>query len=674
MFQRHPKYAAFALTFFLAACSDAAQNDDDPAACQGAECPTPKCDDFEPLRQPLFGDMHVHTELSFDANSRGTRVGPSAAYAFARGEPIGVQPYDEDGNSLKTIQSERALDFAMVSDHAEFFWTIPLCTDPAEPAYDDALCERYREGGQSAFTAIGILGTAPPETTAYPSLCGEDAADCIDAGVDVWTDNIIPAAEAANDASAACEFTAFIGYEWTANPRTNHLHRDVVFRNAEVPGRAISYFDEPYAEGLWEHLRTDCLDAGEGCDALAIPHNPNMSAGLAFAPEGRDGPFDADYVVERSSMEPLVEIYQSKGQSECKPGELISDELCGFEILPFDNAGSESAGLFVDPNPASFVRSALGEGLKHQENLGANPFKYGIIASTDTHMAAAGSVRERGTPGDINEEADFSGEPREGLVVRPSRSPGGLAGVWAEENSRDSIFDAMRRRETFGTSGPEIVVRFFGGWSYADDICDAAELASIGYAEGVPMGSDLPAQSDDGSAPVFVVSARQDLGTPGDPGMPLQRLQIVKGWIDDAGEHRVQVYDVAGDPDNGAAVDLATCDAQPGAGGFESLCSRWVDPEFDPAERAYYYARVIENPKCRWSQQQCNEAGVDCSNPATVTEGFGECCDLTDAQCEAEAVDCDGDVPSELESCCRPRMPKTIQERAWTSPIWYAPR
>ncbi|MEM7138153.1 MAG: DUF3604 domain-containing protein [Myxococcota bacterium] len=674
MFQRFNKYAVCALAIGVAACSDQAQNEGDGDPCQAGQCPTPKCDDFEPLRQPLFGDMHVHTALSFDANTRGTRVGPSEAYAFARGESIGVQPYDVDGNSLRTIQRERPLDFAMVADHAEFFWAIPLCTDATQPAYDDSLCADYRQGGQVAFTSIGLLGAASPEEARYPSLCGQDATDCLDAGVDVWTDNIIAAAEAANDASAACEFTAFIGYEWTANPQTNHLHRNVVFRSATVPDRAMSYFDEPYAEGLWEHLRTECLEAGTGCDALAIPHNPNMSSGLAFAPMGRDGPFDADYVAERASMEPLVEIYQNKGQSECKPGETISDELCGFEILPFDNAGSEAIGDFVDPNPRSFVRDALGEGMKHAANLGENPFKYGIIASTDTHLAAAGNVRERDAPGNIYEEADFSGELRPGLIMRPTHSPGGLAAVWAEENSRASIFDAMRRRETFGTSGPEIVVRFFGGWSYAEDICDAADMATLGYAEGVPMGSDLPAESQSDSAPVFVVSARQDLGTPGDPGMPLQRLQIVKGWIDEANEHRVRVYDVGGNPDNGATVDIATCEPQPGTGGFESLCSRWVDPEFEPGQRAYYYARVIENPRCRWSQYACNEAGVDCSDPETVTEGFEECCDLTPAQCEAEAVDCTGEVPDELASCCRPLTPKTIQERAWTSPIWYAPR
>jgi hypothetical protein len=663
------------LLLVLSSCSNDGNGDTAPV-CGNSECPEQSCDDFDPLRRPLFGDTHVHTALSFDANIRGTRLGPADAYRYARGEPISIQPYDAEGTPLRTIQRERPLDFALVSDHAEFFGTLPQCTDPTQPAYDHPDCEKFRAGGLPAFAVFGLLQSAAPEDARYPDLCGDDAALCIEAGMDVWHDDIVAAAEAANDVSSSCNFTTFIGYEWTANTGTNNLHRNVVFRNATVPGHAVNYFDEPYVEGLWDRLRADCIDADNDCDALTIPHNSNLAGGKFFEPMGRDGAFDAEYAAERAFMEPLIEIYQHKGQSECKPGESISDELCGFELLPYTNFSSTTVDGFSEPASQDFVRAAFGEGMKHEATLGQNPFKQGIIASTDTHISAPGIVEERGWPGNTNVEGDFAGELRPGLITNPYRSPGGLAGVWAEENSREAIFLAMRRRETFGTSGPQIVVRFFGGWSYPSDICDDPNLAEVGYQHGVPMGADLPPPpSESAGGPTFVVSAKQDPGTANDPAAPLQRLQIVKGWVDDTGAYQVGVFEVGGNPDNGASVDPTTCELQPGTGGFASLCATWTDPSFDPNQRAYYYARVIENPKCRWSQYACNAAGVDCSQPATVTQGFEECCDLSDEECAAANIDCDVDpIPEGFEgSCCRPRVPKTIQERAWTSPVWYSP-
>jgi len=641
--------------------------------CGEIGCPAQSCDSFDPLRRPLFGDTHVHTALSFDANVRATRTGPEDAYRFARGESIGIQPYDEAGNPLRSTQRARPLDFAMVSDHAEFLGTVLQCRDPDQPAYDDPQCDNLRAGPVRAFIEFGALTGAPPENAAYPALCGEDATLCIDAGMDVWQ-GIIDAAEAAHDSSASCEFTALIGYEWTATTDLDNLHRNVVFRNSTVPQQAIGYFDEPYVEGLWERLRADCIDAETECDALTIPHNSNMGSDAFFALDGRDGSFDSEYVAERAYMEPLIEIYQHKGDSECLLGETISDELCGFEKLPYSNFAGSTTGTLDGQDPRSFVRAAFGEGMKLEATLGANPFKYGIIASTDTHISAPGAVRERDFPGHSMTTGNPAEEVRPGLISRPERSPGGLAGVWAEENSREAIFLAMRRKETFGTSGPQIVVRFFGGWSYPDDMCDQADLAQIGYDRGVAMGADLPPHPG-GSAggPRFIVSAKQDPGTAEDPGTPLQRVQVVKGWVDDAGEYQVEVFDVGGNPDNAATVNLDTCEPDEGSGGFSSLCASWTDPSFDPSQRAYYYARVIENPVCRWSQRQCNEAGVDCSVPETVTDGFEECCDLTDEECAAADVDCEtGSISGGFESCCTWRMPKTIQERAWTSPIWYS--
>lgn len=626
----------------LAACSTSSS---EPYVCN--DCVPQTCDDYDPLRQPFFGDSHVHTTLSYDANVRGTRLGHQAAYRFARGEAIGIQPYDEEGNAMRTIRRDRPLDWVAITDHAEFLGTVVQCTDPELPGYDHPQCELYRGDPLASFASFGLLTSQPPETVAYPELCGDAGEYCREAGLEVWSE-IQDDAAAFHDSSSACAFTALIGYEWTPNPGSNNLHRNVIFRNEVVPGRAVGYFDVQYVEGLWEHLREECIGAGHGCDVLTIPHNSNLSDGTFFQPLDRNGaPIDADYAAERAFMEPIFEIYQHKGDSECLPGQTISDELCGFEKLPYANFASITVGIFTDPDPKDFLRAALGQGMKLESSLGVNPFKHGIIASTDTHIAAPGHTPERGYAGHGNVGKGATATDFEvGLVDYPDNSGGGLAVVWAEENSREAIFRAMRRKETYGTSGPHIVVRFFGGWSYPSGVCNDASFARIGYERGVPMGGDLDAAPSDRS-PTFLVSAIQDPGTEASPGTPLQRIQVVKGWLDEAGEYHVRVFEAGGNPDNGASVDLDTCEPQAGTGGFPELCATWTDPAFDRALPAFYYARVIENPVCRWTTWQCKADGVDCDRPETVTEGY--------------------------ESCCEDRVPKTIQERAWTSPIWYTP-
>ncbi len=617
----------------------------EPAIC--SDCAEQTCDGYDPLRKPLFGDSHVHTTLSYDANVRGTRLGHADAYRFARGEPIGIQPYDDEGNSLRIIQRERPLDWVAISDHAEYLGTVAQCTDPERPAYNHPQCELYRGDPLESFANFGLITSQPPDKVAYPELCGDGGEHCLQAGMDVWSD-VQDVAAAFHDSSSACEFTALLAYEWTPNPATNNLHRNVIFRNDVVPDQAVGYFDEQYVEGLWQHLRSKCIDADNRCDALTIPHNPNLSNGTFFQPLDQNGdPIDTAYAAERAFMEPIVEIYQHKGDSECLPGQTISDELCGFEKLPFANFAAITVGIFTDPDPRDFLRAALGKGMQLESTLGVNPFKHGIVASTDTHIAAPGHTAERGYAGHGNVGKGATATEFEiGLVDRAFNSGGGLAVVWAEENSREAIFNAMRRKETYGTSGPQIVVRFFGGWSYRSNMCDDPSFASRGYEGGVPMGGDLSAAPND-SAPTFLLSAIQDPGTEAIPGTPLQRIQIVKGWLNEAGEYEVQVFDVGGNPDNGATVDVETCEPQPGTGGFSELCTTWTDPSFDPGRSALYYARVIENPVCRWSTWQCNLDGVDCDRPETVTEGY--------------------------EACCNGEVPQTIQERAWTSPIWYTP-
>jgi hypothetical protein len=289
------------------------------------------------------------------------------------------------------------------------------------------------------------------------------------------------------------------------------------------------------------------------------------------------------------------------------------------------------------------VREALLEGLHQQQQLGANPFKLGIIGSTDTHL---------GTPGLVDEDM-FVGHAAGIVTARldippfadsPVFNPGGLAVLWAEENSRDSLFAAMRRREVYGTSGPRPIVRFFGGWSYDENLCASPDFVARGYAGGVPMGGDLPLMPSGVRAPVFAMRALKDPGTQRHPGTPLQRMQIIKGWVED-GKPFERVLDVAGNEKNDSDVDLDTCETS--GTGADDLCTVWRDDAFDPSKPAFYYVRVIENPTCRWSQRSCLEAKVDCD------AWFGP--------------------DKRLAACCDPTVPKTIQERAWTSPIWYTP-
>ena len=600
------------------------------------------CARYDPLRRPFFGDTHVHTRLSFDAWGQGTLAGPREAYRFALGEPIGMQPYDAEGRPGARIQLRRPLDFAVVTDHSDLLGETQICQQATSPGHDSFVCRVVR-----AFPLLGYVlvngHVYSSEEPARYGFCQPGGAHCLEAGRGSWRE-IQDAAEEFYDRTSACRFTTFVGYEWTGMPGGNNVHRNVVFRNAVVQDYPTTYIETPTQEGLWAALEHECLDAGTGCDAIAIPHNSNFSNGRLFTITRADGtPIGADEARTRARLETLVEVTQHKGDSECRPG--AEDELCSYEqvLVPrmmdiaFDPVAPE------DLAPRTFVREALTAGLEQAQRLdGANPFQFGLIGATDTHLAAPGMVDEdefRGhAAGPVN--LRFGARPYPDL---PEFNPGGLGVVWAEENSRDALFTAMRRRETYGTSGPRITVRLFGGWGYPEDLCSAPDFASRGYAEGVPMGSVLPPRAAAG-APRLAVWALRDPGDRGAPSAPLQRIQIIKGWVDSEGIGRERVHEVAGDPANEADVDLDTC--TPRGAGFGQLCTVWTDPDFDPDAPAYYYARVVENPSCRWNQWACNAGGADCAS---------------------------GRVPEGLESCCDPQVPRTIQERAWTSPIWYAP-
>jgi hypothetical protein len=603
------------------------------------------CAAVDPLRRPFFGDLHVHTALSLDASTQDTRNRPRDAYRFARGEPMGIQPYDEAGRPERTVRLGRPLDFAAVTDHAELFGEVRICQTPGMPGHDSSTCRLYRWLPRVAFYMMNgdSIGSDHPIRYAF---CGAEGRTCLDAARGPWSE-VRDAAEEAYDRSSACRFTTFVAYEWSATPGTMNLHRNVIFRNATVPELPASSLDERTPQALWARLHADCLDAGTGCDVLAIPHNSNLSAGRMFRVEGPDVPrLDHDGAALRAAMEPLVEVVQHKGESECLTGLDTTDEACGFEKLSYDRFGGKfRKEMRFAPSRGSFVREALGTGLATAARVGANPFHVGFVGSTDTHIAAAGLVDEQGHPGHGGAAAALRHEGR----VLPDDvvyNPGGLAVLWAEENSRDALFAAMRRREAYATSGPRMVVRVFGGWDFPANLCDEAAFAARGYADGVPMGGDLPPPPADrpGGAPRFAISALRDAGTAARPGVPLQRVQVVKVWLDATGAHE-QAVDVAGDAANGAGVDARSC--RPTGRGFDTLCTVWTDPSFDPQARAAYYVRVLENPSCRWNAYVCNANAVDCEDPATV--------------------------PAGLASCCDDAVPKTIQERAWTSPIWYTP-
>lgn len=594
-----------------------------------------ECAGRNPLRNAYFGDLHVHTALSFDAYVHEVRVTPEQAYAFARGGEVAVPPMGEDGVGTQKVRLRRPLDFAAVTDHAEFIGPALDCTTPGA-AFDDEICAQFRSGEGAGIVRWGLqLTSAEPDR--FPELCNTEGVDCDASTTDAWR-RLIDAAEAAYDRSEACEFTTFIGYEWTGNTGGSNLHRNIIFRNDDVPSFPVSYFEEGTAPGLWRALDRVCNDAEGDCEVLAIPHNSNLSNGRMFVPEAIPDEDEAELAALRARMEPLVEIFQHKGSSECMNGLSgilgAQDELCEIENLRLkaDDCGDRTGGGLGIRNSGcvsrhDFVRNVLLTGLEEEERLGVNPYELGFIGSTDTHNGTPGLTAEDDWPGHHGREESTPEDrfgPPDIALTGVVNNPGGLAGIWAVENSRDALFDGLQRKETFGTSGPRIAPRFFAG-AIDQGLCDAADLLDKAYASGVPMGATLQASP---SSPVFLAQATSD-----PDGNPLEKLQIVKGWLDEDGNKRYEIYDVAS---VAGSVDTTSCAT---SGGSASLCETWVDPEYDPAQRAYYYLRVVEVPSCRWSTWDCNRTSGD----------------------------------ARPEGCDDPDLPATIREMAWSSPIWIAP-
>jgi len=592
-----------------------------------------------PLRNAYFGDLHVHTSYSLDAYALGNRNDPRAAYRYGRGDAITLP-----GGSRTRLKAP--LDFMAVTDHDMWLGELSLCLDSNDPAYKSDICRNLRQSDRDPQTALnsmwGLVAHVfknPAERN--PEVCGSAQADdnnkCFQRAQTIWQQ----IQKNADEFYEPGKFTTFAGYEWTAGfKRLGMLHRNVIFRGGQVPQSVYSAVDlNNSPERLWQWLERDCT--GE-CQVLSIPHNTNYGWGIALASNNSDGtPFTTEGLTRRAKLEHLIEIYQSKGNSECSPGLGTNDEQCSFEQLFKPCKPGESAFCAV---ASDYVRNALKTGLLLEGQYGVNPFKYGFIGDTDTHSSTAGSTEENNWHGgagllDERPESRLSDTMAAEMPVRQVlNNPGGLAGVWAEENTRESIFDALKRRETFATSGTRIRVRFFGGWTYRSDLSRSRNLISGAYQNGVPMGGDLPARPSQTKAPRFVAWATKDPNSAN-----LQKIQIIKGWAD-GGATQEKVYDVVCSDglkpdknthrcaDNGAKVNLTDCTYSNDKGASE-LSATWTDPDFKPTERAFYYVRVFENPTCRWSTYDANRVHAKLSE----------------------------------------YVPAVIQERAWSSPIWFTP-
>ncbi len=581
-------------------------------------------------RHAYFGDLHIHTQNSIDSYNFGVRATPDDAYRFAKGEAL-THPL---GNAIRLQGGP--LDFLAVTDHGEYLGVAAALADPRHPQASHPLAVKLRSEDPNERWEAGL------------ALDGWVRGQPV-SGLDPWPvvrsawQRTIAAAERHNDPG---RFTTFIAYEYSPTPSGMSLHRNVIFAGNDVPAQPFSAVDSLNAEDLWTWLDEQ---RANGIEALAIPHNSNWSQGKMFPRTNWAGePIDAAYAEQRRRNEPLVEITQSKGTSETHPALSPNDEWAGFEVwfknsMAFDADGS---WVFTDgATTGAYARDALRTGLEIEREIGANPYLFGFIGATDGHNAA-GSVEEDrhfgqtgiadGTPmarGSVPEKILGPSEIDLGIdMIEWGAS--GLTGVWAEENTRESIYAALRRKETFATSGPRIRVRFFAGYDYPDDLPKQHHAAERAYASGVPMGGVLAALP--GAAPRFFVQAARD---PREAW--LQRAQVVKSWIDGSGETHERVFDVACSdgltpdpkthrcPDNGARVYLDDCSISRNKGDVQ-LVTLWSDPTFDPTERALYYARVLQNPTCRWSTWDAIRAGVEPTS----------------------------------------KVPATIQERAWSSPIW----
>jgi len=587
-----------------------------PAAATGAG------NEENPLRNVYYGDTHVHTAYSLDAYLGGTRMTPADAYRFARGEAIVVNG--------KPHRLRRRLDFAAVTDHAEYLGEMQAALNPGSPGHQQPQIQELisltdvakRRDWFLEYVVSNNRGAKPGHLPFYP---GEEVVK------NGWKFMLAAAEEFYEPGS----FTTFPAFEWSSAPGGANLHRNILYRSDKVPDVPVSAFDIPREEALWEWMQEQ---EAAGIRSLAIPHNSNASKGLMFPDTDSGGKvIDSDYAALRARFERAIEIMQIKGNSEVHPDFWAADEFADFENAPSMGGFSERV-----PEKRNFVRWGLARGLGYEQQLGENPFRLGMIGGTDTHNALMGDTDEDNFVGGHGFEDGTAQRRRTaevgGWLAARDQSPGSTAAVWATSNTREAIWDAIHGRETFATSGPRIAVRLFGGWDYQKDLHKQASSIEQAYDAGVPMGGNLGKAPTEGRAPRFLVMASKDA-----LGANLDRIQIIKGWVDDKGSPQDKVFDVvwAGErrPASGGklpalpgTVDLETATYRNTTGAAQ-LATVWEDPEFDAAVPALYYARVIEIETPRWTSYDA----VRQNSPLLQ------------------------DVPA------------TVQERAWSSPIWYTP-
>ncbi len=569
-----------------------------------AESAVPK----NPNRNLYWGDLHVHTTLSFDAYIGGNRATPNDAYRFAKGETISVLEQE--------VKIDRPLDFAAITDHAEFLGELYSIHTPEAAGHNAAFARYFRSVGldttkqrQLFLASLDRVSEAPSHMPFFQGFETTKKA---------WDIEL----EAAEKHYEPGKFTTFAAYEWTNGAAQSHIHRNIIFKDMKVPDYPISALEARDGESILSFLNEI---TEQGATVMAIPHNTNLSVGAGFAEKTKE------YAILRNKFEPLVEVHQAKGNSEVHASFWEADEFANFENYTYDPASENN-----------YVRYALKEGLRQKEKYGVNPHKYGLIGSTDTHNSVPGNTDEwsdyLGNHSLLDRDAkvrstrDWVLEFGSGKKIEDALNPGGLVAVWAAANTRPEIYDALARKEVYATSGGRIQVRFFGGHDFVGNYENYDALVQDGYAKGVPMGSDL---SKDDSPPSFLIWAGKD-----PEGANLDRIQVVKGWYKN-GKLSEKIYTVAlsdnrrvnedgSVPSNGAKVNMETGEWDKSKGAV-SLQTVWTDPEFDANADAFYYLRVIENPTARYTLWDIIRYGVT----------------------------------------YKASTPLTTQERAWSSPIWY---
>ena len=616
-------------------------------ARSAAELPAPN-----PLRNLYWGDTHLHSSYSPDAFLMGNQTAdPDTAYNYAKGLPV-IHPYHR-----ARIQIGTPLDFLVLSDHGEFMGVIPNILKGNPLVANTETGKRYRqmfEEGKAIEVFGEIIAQVNKVTPINPDLGNEEVSRS------VWGE-IMAAADRHNDPG---KFTAFMGWEWSSTPGGANLHRVVVMRDGKDKGQQfIPYtsLDSDKPEDLWKWL--DSTSARTGTHFIAIPHNSNISQGLMFALQDSEGNvISKEYAATRMKWEPVVEMTQIKGDSETHPNLSPTDEFADYDTYDHLIAveGAEAKSVFTDgflgqlseqdrelvmknmenvAKVGDYARSALKRGLVIEDRIGANPYKFGMIGSTDAHTGMA-SAEENNFHGKMAVDSTPESKTTDVIPGTPGWDMGaaGLVAVYAEQNTRESLFDGMKRKEVYATTGPRIQLRFFGGWNYLASDVTASDRVAIGYKKGVPMGGEL-SKGPAGKAPTFMITAMKD---PVDAN--LDRIQIVKGWVDKQGMPQEKIFDVALSDGRtvgadgkikpvGNTVDLKTATYTNSIGDAQ-LATLWTDPEFDPSLRAFYYIRVLQIPTPRHTLFDTIALGID---------------------------------PKESGN------PSTIQERAYSSPIWYTP-